>query len=203
VSLFADIDVMGQRGAFRLHVRHPGKAYLVRVLHEGVSYDQRAFAGDDLSIQVFDAAPIMIPPSMKFSSRSPAFRLLPTGRSDYQVQTANQLKAGEGPGFQVSGAGVLPALGDQAKSQAGTLPLTIPRPPAPDSDRALWSSFGRVDPQLQQTYSHSQSLVLGGLTAVLLGVCALLVWRARRTRRTYAARTTVPRAEGAQGLGPF
>jgi hypothetical protein len=314
----------GQRGAFRLHVRHAGKGYLVRVVHEGVSYDQRAYAGDDLSIQVFDAAPrvprvsasieilragtngnllhvsdmyelknessppvtqtggqtfevyvpanakmdsvlaagpakigvlipanpvpgepghytvsfplrpgetefafnydlpykgqavfetrlaypleqlaIMIPPSMKFSSRSPAFRLLTTGRSDYQVQTANQLKAGEGPGFEVSGAGVLPALGDQAKSQAGTLPLTIPRPPAPDSDRALWSSFGRVDPQLQQTYSHSQSLVLGGLTAVLLGVCALLVWRARKTRRTYAARTTVPRAEGAQGLGPF
>jgi hypothetical protein len=315
----------GQRGAFRLHVRHPGKAYLVRVVHEGVSYDQRAFAGDDLSIQVFDAAPrvprvsasieilragtngnllhvsdmyelknessppvtqtggqtfevyvpanakmdsvlaagpakigvlipanpvpgepghytvsfplrpgetkfafnydvpyeghaafetrlaypleqlaIMIPPSMKFSSRSPAFRLLPTGRSDYQVRTANQLKAGEGPGFQVSGTGVLPALGDQAKSQAGTRPpLTTPRPTAPDSGRPVLSSFGRIDPQLQQTYSHSQSLVLGGLTAVLLGVCALLVWRARKTRRTYAIKTTAPRTEGVEGLGPF
>jgi hypothetical protein len=296
----------------------------VRVVHEGVSYDQRAYAGDDLSIQVFDAAPrvprvsasieilragtngnllhvsdmyelknessppvtqaggqtfevyvpanakmdsvlaagpakigvlipanpvpgepghytvsfplrpgetkfafnydlpyeghavfetrlaypleqlaIMIPPSMRFSSRSPAFRLLPTGRSDYQVQTANQLKAGEGPGFEVSGTGALPALGDQAKSQAGTLPLTTSKPPAPDSDRPLRSSFGHVDPQLQQTYAHSQSLVLGGLTAVLLGVCALLVWRARRTRRTYALKTTVPRAEGAEGLGPL
>src|SRR5580704_16961307 len=47
----------GQRGAFRLRVRHAGKAYLVRVVHEGVSYDQRAYAGDDLSIEVFDAAP--------------------------------------------------------------------------------------------------------------------------------------------------
>jgi hypothetical protein len=314
----------GQRGAFRLHVGHPGKAYLVRVLHEGVSYDQRAYAGDDLSIQVFDAASrvprvsasieilragtngnllhvsdmyelknessppvtqtggqtfevyvpanakmasvlaagpakigvlipanpvpgepghytvsfplrpgetkfafnydlpyegqavfetrlaypleqlaIMIPPSMKFSSRSSAFALLPTGRSDYQVQTANQLKAGEGPRFEVSGTGALPALGDQAKSQAGALPLTTPRPTAPHPDRALWSSFGRVDPQLQQTYSHSQSLVLGGLTAVLLGVCALLVWRARKTRRTYAVKTTAPQTEGVEGLGPF
>jgi hypothetical protein len=312
----------GQRGAFRLHVRHAGKAYLVRVVHEGVSYDQRAYAGDDLSIQVFDAAPrvprvsasieilragtkgnllhvtdmyelknessppvteaggqtfevyvpanakmdsvlaagpakigvlisanpvpgepghytvnfplrpgetkfafnydlpyeghavfetrlayplqqlaVMIPPSMKFSSRSSAFTLLPTGRSDYQVQTANQLKVGEGPGFEVFGTGVLPPIGDQAKSHAET--LTTPRPPAPDSDRALWSPFGHVDPQLQQTYSPSQSLVLGGLTAVLLGVCALLVWRARKTRRTYAAKTTAPRAEGAEGLGPF
>jgi hypothetical protein len=293
----------GQRGAFRLHVRYAGKLYLVRVVHAGVSYDQRAYAGDDLSIQVFDAAPrvprvrasieilragtngsllhvsdmyelknessppvteaggrtfevyvpanakmdsvlaagpakiglliaakpvpgepghytvsfplrpgetkfafnydlpyeghavfetrlaypleqlaVMIPPSMKFSSRSSAFALLPTGRSDYQVQTANQLKAGEGPSFEVSGSGVLPPLGDQAKSP-GTLPLTTPKRTAPDRDRARWSPFGPVDSQLQQTYARSQSLVLGGLTAVLLGVCALLVWRARKTRR--------------------
>ena len=310
----------GQWGAFRLHVRQAAKAYLVRVVHERVSYDQRAYAGDNLSIQVFDAAPrvprvsasieilragtngkllhvsdmyevknessppvteaggqtfevyvpanakmdsvlaagpakigvlipanpvagepghytvsfplrpgetkfafnydlpyaghavfetrlayalqqlaIMIPKSMKFSPRSSAFALLPTGRSDYQVQAANQLKAGEGPGFEVSGTGVLPPLGDQAKSEAGTRPLTTPRPTAPDSDRA---PFGRVDPQWQQTYARSQSLVLGGLTGVLLGVCALLVWRARKTRRTYAVKTTAPRAQGAEGLGP-
>jgi hypothetical protein len=127
---------------------------------------------------------VMIPPSMKFSSRSSAFALLPAGRGDYQIQTANQLRAGEGPGFEVSGSGVLPPLGDQAKSQAGTLPLTTPRPIAPDRDRGRWSSSGGVDPQLQQTYARSQSPVLGGLTAVLLGVCALLVWRGRKTRRT-------------------
>jgi hypothetical protein len=286
---------------------------LVRVVHEGVSYDQRAYPGDDLSIQVFDAAPrvprvsasieilragtngnllhvsdmyelknessppvtqvgghtfdvyvpgnakmdsvlaagpakigvlipaspvpgepghytvsfplrpgetkfafnydlpyeghavfetrlayplgqlaVMIPPSMKFSSRSGAFVLLPTGRSDYQVQTANQLKAGEGPGFEVSGTGGLPALGDQAKSQPGTLPLSTPRSTAPDSDRVL-SSFVGVDPQLQQAYSRSQSLVLDGLTAVLLGVCALLVWRVQKTRRTYSVKTNSAR----------
>ena len=295
----------GRRGAFRLHVRQAGKAYLVRVVHQGVSYDQRAYAGDELSIQVFDAVPraprvsasieilragtngnllhfsdlyelknessppvtqaggqtfdvyvpanaridsvlaagpakigvlipanpapgepghytvsfplrpgetkfafnydlpyeghavfqtrlaypleqlaVMIPPSMKFSSRSRGFTLLPTGRSDYQVQAANQLKAGEGPGFEVSGTGVLPSLGDQATSQSGSRLLATPRPSAPDSDRAVLSSSGRVNPQLQQTYSRSQSLVLGGLTAVLLGVCALLVWRPRKTRRT-------------------
>jgi hypothetical protein len=301
-------------GAFRLSVRHAGTAYLVRVVHQGVSYDQRAHAGDDLSIQVFDAVPrvprvsatieifragtngnllhvsdmyelknessppvtlaggqtfevyvpanakmdsvlaagpakigvliqatpapgepghytvsfplrpgetkfafnydlpykghavfqsrlayplqqlaVMIPPSMKFSSRSRAFALLPTGRSDYQVLTANQLKAGEGPGFEVSGTGGSPALGDQAKSHAGSLPPTTLRPTAPASDRAVLSSFRRVDPQLQQTYSRSQSLVLGGLTAVLLGVCALLVWRARKARSTYVVGTPAPR----------
>jgi hypothetical protein len=303
----------GQRGAFRLHVGHAGKAYLVRVVHEGVSYDQRADAGDDLSIPVFDALPrvprvsasieilragtngnllhvsdmyelknessppvtqaggptfevyvpanakmdsvlaagpakigvlipanpapgepghytvsfplrpgetkfafnydlpyegravfqtrlaypleqlaVMIPPSMKFSSHSRAFAPLPTGRSDYQVLTVNQLEAGEGPGFELSGTGGLPSLGDQAKSQAGSLPLTTPEPTAPATDGAVLSPFRRVDPQLQQTYLHSQSLVLGGLTAVLLGVCALLVWRARKARSTYAVGTTAP-----------
>jgi hypothetical protein len=61
---------------------------------------------------------VMIPATMKFSSRSPAFEILATGKGDYTVQAANQLKAGDGPGFEVSGAGALPPLGDQAKSQA-------------------------------------------------------------------------------------
>src|SRR6266699_32526 len=43
-------------GTFTLNVQYPGKPYLVRVLHQGVSYDQQASAGDALSIQVFDAA---------------------------------------------------------------------------------------------------------------------------------------------------
>jgi len=239
----------GQRGAFRLHVRDAGKAYLVRVLHEGVSYDQRAYAGDDLSIQVFDAAPrvprvsasieilragtngnllhvsdmyelknessppvtqtggqtfevyvpanakmdsvlaagpakigvlipanpvpgepghytvsfplrpgetkfafnydlpyeghavfqtrlayplqqfaVMIPPTMRFSSRSPAFEVLATGNSRYQVRAANQLNAGDGPGFEVSGTGAVPPLVGQAKTQAQLDSPTVPNP---------------------------------------------------------------------------
>src|SRR2546425_10224389 len=43
-------------GAFTLNVQHPDKPYLVRVFHQGVSYDQQASAGQALSIQVFDAA---------------------------------------------------------------------------------------------------------------------------------------------------
>src|SRR3979490_2872239 len=43
-------------GAFTLNAQHPDKPYLVRVFHQGVSYDQQASAGQALSIQVFDAA---------------------------------------------------------------------------------------------------------------------------------------------------
>ncbi|MBO0911376.1 MAG: hypothetical protein J2P13_06245 [Acidobacteria bacterium] len=45
------------QGAFLLPVPGSGTAYLVRVLHQGVSYDLRASAGDNLSIAVFDAQP--------------------------------------------------------------------------------------------------------------------------------------------------
>ena len=60
---------------------------------------------------------VMIPLTRKFSSRSPPFEVLATGNSNYQVQAAKQLEAGEGPGFEVSGTGALPPLEDQAKSQ--------------------------------------------------------------------------------------
>ena len=43
-------------GVFTFTLQHPDKPYLVRVIHQGVSYDQQASAGDSLSIQVFDAA---------------------------------------------------------------------------------------------------------------------------------------------------
>ena len=45
------------QGAFLLPVPSPGKVYLVRVVHQGVVYDQRASAGDSLSVAVFDARP--------------------------------------------------------------------------------------------------------------------------------------------------
>jgi hypothetical protein len=44
------------RGTFTFNVQYPDKPYLVRVVHQGVSYDQQASAGDVLYMQVFDAA---------------------------------------------------------------------------------------------------------------------------------------------------
>lgn len=45
------------QGAFTFTVPYPDKLYLVRVVHQGVTYDQQASAGDNLLIAVFDAAP--------------------------------------------------------------------------------------------------------------------------------------------------
>jgi hypothetical protein len=303
----------GAEGVFTLHVPHRAKSYsyVVRVIHQGISYDQRASAGDALSIQVFDAAPrvhaigasieilragtndrllhvsdmyelrndssppvtqtgdrtfevylptnarldsvlaagpekigaeisaelipgepghyavnfplrpgdtkfafnydvpydgravfktrlayplrqlaVMLPPSMKFSSRSLAFEPLATGRSDIQVQTANQLEAGDGPVFEISGTGALRPLGDQTKSLATQASLQITGPVIPLPGQPALPSIGRIDSRADQAQPPSQLIVLGGLTVVLLTACALLIWRAYKTQRISTAKTS-------------
>ena len=302
------------QGAFNLNVQYPHKPYLVRVFHQGVSYDQQASAGQVLSIQVFDAAAhvsgitgtieilrtgtvggmlhvsdmveienessppltqagertfevylpakakidsvlaagpremgvmisaapvpgelghyvvnfplrpgatkfafnydlpyrghaafqtrhayplkqmaVMIPPTMKFSSRSPAFKILPVGNSRYQVQAANHLLAGDGPGFEVSGTGALPSLGDQAKPQARSQSPAVPNRGESVPGRGALPSLANIDTRLKQTQPPSQSLVLGGVTSILFAACILLIWRARRVRSFSVAQTVGPR----------
>jgi hypothetical protein len=302
-------------GAFTLTVQYPDKPYLVRVVHQGVSYDQQASAGDALSIQVFDAArrvqgvtgsieilrtgttgkllhvsdlydmrnessppltqagertfevylparakissvlaagpgeiavmistapvpgepghyavsfplrpgatklafnydlpydghavfqtrhtyplqqfAVMIPPTMKFSSLSPAFKTLATGNTRYQVQAANQLKAGEGPEFEVSGTGALPPLEDQTRSQALSHSPAQSNSTLSAPGRAALPSLASTESRSKRTQSPPQSLVLDGVTSVLLAACALLVWRARKARNFSAAQTVAPPA---------
>jgi hypothetical protein len=45
------------QGGFVFQLRSADKPYLVRVIHQGVTYDQKGSAGDNLSVSVFDAAP--------------------------------------------------------------------------------------------------------------------------------------------------
>lgn len=302
-------------GTFKFDVQYPEKLYLVRVVHQGVSYDQQASAGVVLSIEVFEAArrvqgvtgsieilragttgnllhvsdmydirnesnppltlagertfeaylpakakissvlaagpreisvmisaapvpgepghyavsfplrpgatklafnydlpydghaafqtkhtyslqqfAVMIPPTMKFSSRSPAFKILQIGNSRYQVLAANQLKAGEGPEFEVSGTGALPPLGEQAKSEAHSHSPAPPNPTLSAPGGAALPSLASIDLRSKPTPPPSQSLVLDGVTSVLLAACALLVWRARKARNFSAAQTVPPRA---------
>jgi hypothetical protein len=287
------------KGAFTVAVQYRDKPYLVRVVHQGVSYDQRAFDGDAVSIQVFDAASqvsgvsgtieilragtkgnmlhvsdmveiknessppvtqagehtfeaylpanakidsvlaagpgkisvmisaapvpgepghytvnfplrpgatrfafnydlpyrghatfqtrhayplqqfaVMIPRTMKFSSRSQAFERLATDNRDYQVRAAMRVNAGEGPEFEVSGTGGLPAVGEQAQSEAqsdspASLKATFPA-------RTAMPSLASVDLRSKQTQPPSQWLILNAVTAVLLVTCGLLVWHTRK-----------------------
>ncbi len=289
------------KGAFTVEVQYPDKAYLVRVVHQGVSYEQRVFDGDAVFIPVFDVAPrvpgvkgtieilragtkgnmlhvsdmveiknessppvtqagertfeaflpanaridsvlaagpgkisemisaapvpgepghytvnfplrpgatrfafnydlpyrgraafqtrhayplqqfaVMIPRTMKFSSRSPAFERLATGNRDYQVRAAMRVNAGEGPEFEVSGTGVLPALGDQAQSRAQSDSLASPKATLSVPARTAMPSLASIDLRSKQTQPPSQWFILNAVTAVLLAACALLVWRTRK-----------------------
>jgi len=308
-------------GAFTFNVQYPDKPYLVRVVHQGVSYDRQASAGEALSIQVFDAvrrvqgvtgsieilragttgkllhvsdlydirnessppltqtgertfevylpakakissvlaagpgeiavmisaAPVpgepghytvsfplrpgatklalnydlpydghaafqtrhayslqqfavMIPPTMKFSSRSTAFKTLATGNTRYQVRAATQLKAGEGPEFEVSGTGALSPLEDQTRSQAQSHSPAPPSPTQSAPGRAALPSLTSTDSRSKRTRPPSQSLVLDGVTSVLLAACALLVWRARKAQNFSPAQTVAHRTR--QGNHP-
>ncbi len=307
----------GAQGAFTLRVPYRAKSYsyLVRVIHQGVAYDQRASDGDSLSIQVSDAAPrvngisasieilrtetsgnllhvsdmyelhnasnppmtqasdrtfevylpanakldsvlaagpekigtqisanlipgepghytvgfplrpgdtklafnydlpyeghaifrtklvyalrqlaVMIPPSMKFSSPSAAFETLAIGRSDFQVHTANHVDAGEGPAFEVSGAGALPPLGDSSRSLAPQVSPQTTGPVIPVPGQPALSSMGRIDSRMDQAQPLSESIALGGLTAVLLTACAFLIWRAHSIQSNLSARIIPPEA---------
>jgi len=309
------------QGAFNLTAQYPGEPYLVRVIHQGVSYDQQASAGQVLSVQVFDAAPrvrpitgtieilrtatsgnllhvsdlvevkndsnppltqagertfevylpanakidsvlaagpekmsvmisatpiaaepghytvsfplrpgatkfafnydvpynghaafqtkhayplrqlaVMIPLAMKFSSPSPAFKILATGNSRYQVQAVNQLKAGEGPTFEVSGIGTLPPLEQQDKSQVQSQASPRVSPPPPGPVGAALPSLSVTDSRWKETQPSSQSFVLGGMTSAFLAACGLLLWRARKARNFPSAQTVAPRAR--QGNRP-
>jgi hypothetical protein len=289
------------QGMFTLKVQYPDKLHLVRVIHQGVSYDRQAALGQSLSIEVFDAASevrgitgtieilrtgtngrllhvsdlveiknasnppltqagertfevylpakakidsvlaagpgtlamtisaapvpgepghftvsfplrpgstklafnydlpyngrakfhpkfafpvqqlaVMIPPAMRFSSPSSAFEILATRNSRYQVQAAKHLQAGEGPQFEISGTGPLPPPGDRDKTQPQSQsPLPV-NPVQSAPARAGFPSLPRIVPRLRQSQPPSQSLVLVGVTSVLLAICALLVWRGRK-----------------------
>src|SRR6266700_1056412 len=292
-------------GTFTLNVQYPGKPYLVRAVHQGVSYDQQASAGDALSIQVFDAArrvrgitgtieilrtgtngkllhvsdlveitfemylpanaridsvlaagpgkmgmtisaaqvpgepghytvsfplrpgatkfafnydlpygghaafhtrhayplrqlAVMIPPTMKFSSRSPAFEILATGNNRYQVQAINQLRAGEGPDFEIFGTGAVPPLADQAKTPARLPSPAAPNPIGSAPGRVALPHLATVDPRLKPAQPPSQSPVLLGMTSVFVVVCALLIWRARKAQSISAAQTVAARTRQRQ-----
>jgi len=131
---------------------------------------------------------VMLSPSMRFSSPSSAFVLLATGNSDYQVHATNQLKAGQGPLFVISGVGAFPSLGGQAKSQALSQPWFSAEPTEaivrPASPASRTSAGPLLRPTPSYTRPSSPSSVLIVLSAVLFAASGLWIWRVRRTLPT-------------------
>jgi hypothetical protein len=133
---------------------------------------------------------VMIPPDMKFTSSSPDFGTLAADSSKYQVRAANQLKAGEGPAFEVSGTGVLPTIGGQPVTEARARPSGIPSAtsgmnPGPSSLSQVspkQTSPQHISPQSARTSSSVPLLTWTGINCVLLAAGALIVLRIRRSK---------------------
>src|SRR6266852_1928869 len=141
---------------------------------------------------------VMIPTDMKFSSRSPAFEILATGNTRYHVHAVNQVEAGAGPKFEVSGIEALPPVGDQASSHPFSLSPASPNPTSSPPVRANLPLLVSIDSPLKQTQPPSQLLVLVGMTSVLLSACAILIWRGRKARSFSAAQTAAPQTRPRQ-----
>lgn len=141
--------------------------------------------GEWLSERRLQQFAVMIPRTMKFSSRSPAFEVLATGDADYQVRAITQMKAGDGPSFEISGTGALPPIQGRAKAQEHA--QSPPNQTTPTPARAPLPSLQRIAARSELPQSSSQLRVLGALTVFLLGACALLIWRTRKARRITAA----------------
>jgi hypothetical protein len=152
---------------------------------------------------------VMIPPTMKFSSQSPAFQVLPTGNSNYQVQAANRVNAGEGPEFEISGMGALPALQAQAQPPPkAAASVATPAPSASSSSPAptqgVNASGAVAGSGLSAPASRRKWWVLGVGGFLVLGAGGFLLWRGERlfVNRQFVNRQFVNPGTVAERTGP-
>jgi hypothetical protein len=150
---------------------------------------------------------VMIPPTMKFAARSPGLHMLDTGGKDFQVAVANQVKAGPGPSFEISGAGAQPQLQSRAQAQTSS-PALAPVPgstaPAPGNSApppAAKAEARSAAPSQVPTPSINEWWLLGAATALVMGVCGFLVWLNGR-RSKPEAQTTASAPNSEQGQAP-
>lgn len=159
------------------------------------------------TIYPFQQLAVMIPPTMTFASRSSAFQALPVGADRYHVEAAENVKAGTGLEFEISGTGDLPAV------QAQGHPL--PKPPAA-SLTASESSIAVETPQTPSAAPVAATApsiaarssiawwwVLSAATALGLAAWVLLIWRYQRLRRPTSALVAQRHAPGTQTEVPL
>ena len=136
------------------------------------------------SIYPLQQLAVMIPPTMKFASLSRAFQVLRTGNGRYQVEAANLVSAGEGPGFEISGVGPLPALRAQAQSppKPQVMAQPIPSHSAAAGSRVRVQGTSVLDTVAASGIVARISRVTWwalGAGAVMLGACVFFLWRRR------------------------
>jgi hypothetical protein len=128
---------------------------------------------------------VMIPSTMKFSSRSPRFQTLASGDNDYQVLAVKQLEERDEPRFELSGTGALPHLSERANKQAGS-------PAAVVADSTVSNRAGALPLALPHTNaaaktgSAAQSPLWAAMAGIILLVGAAIAARVSKMRRATA-----------------
>jgi hypothetical protein len=129
---------------------------------------------------------VMIPPTMTFTSRSPAFQILSVGNNRYKVEAAEQVKAGEGPEFEISGVGALPSTQAQPHSLPRAPAGSVAGPSAPVQGSANTrapsaKALGSVSAaQLPTPSSRLQWGALAAGALVILAAGMILFWLRQR-----------------------
>ncbi len=183
VALISATPVAGKRGHYAVNFPlQPGATKFA------FNYDL-PYAGHETfrprSIYPLQQLAVMIPPTMKFASLSRAFQVLRTGNDRYQVEAANLVSAGEGPGFEISGVGPLPELGAQAQSppKPQVMAQPIPSHSAAASSRVRVQRTSALDTVVGSGIVARISRVTWwvlGAGAVMLGACVFFLWRRQR-----------------------
>jgi hypothetical protein len=144
---------------------------------------------------------VMIPPTMKFSSTSTAFKTLETGNKSYRVQAIGRLNAGPGPAFEISGKGPLPSIHETdtvaARSVAPATASPIPQglaavnsSPGTGPAQSSAKNHDAPSPQTRSSLSAEPSVILG-ISGLLLVVASAVAIRAGRTsKRTMRSQRT-------------
>ncbi|HTD24499.1 MAG TPA: carboxypeptidase-like regulatory domain-containing protein [Terriglobales bacterium] len=121
---------------------------------------------------------VMFSPSMTFRAPSTGFHSI-IDNKDLQVQAVNQVEAGEGPSFEISGNGVLPPINGEAKprSNAQLLPPIVSRPAAAGNNFSAANASKPLPASAiqnpKQTQFSLEWLIVGVVTVILLGIFVL------------------------------
>ena len=125
---------------------------------------------------------VMIPSTMQFFSPSSRFQKLPSGDDNYRVLAMNQLEEGDGPRFELSGAGALPHLRDHTSK-----PERSPATAVPDSKEVAESvAHPLASPHTNagaKTRSTAAWPLWAAIGVIVVFVCASIAGRAGKIRR--------------------
>lgn len=145
---------------------------------------------------------VMAPPTMRFSSRSAPFQILPAGNKNYQVHAIASLKAGLGPEFSISGGGALPPVGSAIQAQAsppapppGSWATTQAQVAAPIQTQTTALAPARPDAAQRPEPTRSSSIRIKAiLSLVFFATIAIALWRALQAKRVTARNASAPLA---------